>query len=210
MNEPSRTNIDSEIRRLLDLMPASGRMFTKIISKPQQSQIIDTPFPLPWNRENRTIYLNFDLWRRLSRPQRDLLLLRAVSWLIQIKWFKPDLYQGLTLASFLALATEIVQRDAVGMILAGGLITISLQQIWRSNRSAQTEIEADEAAIKVALRRGYLEAEAAKHLLDGIEVVAQLEGRSGLNFIELIRCQNLRAIANLSPVGVPNNIRENE
>ena len=36
-----------EIRRLLDVMPASGRMMTKIVSKPEQKQVIDAAFPLP-------------------------------------------------------------------------------------------------------------------------------------------------------------------
>ena len=39
---------DVEIRRLLELMPASGRMLTKIIDKPKQSKVIDYKFPRPW------------------------------------------------------------------------------------------------------------------------------------------------------------------
>ena len=69
-----------EIRRLLDLMPASGRMMTKIVSKPEQKQVIDAAFPLPLSQA-RPIYINFDLWRRLPKPQRDLLLLQRVCWL---------------------------------------------------------------------------------------------------------------------------------
>jgi hypothetical protein len=199
-------NIEREINRLLDIMPASGRMFTKIVSKPQQSQVIDAPFPLPWKRDNRLIYLNFDLWRRLSRPQRDLLLLRTVNNLIGIKWFKPDLYQGITLAGLVGLTVEVVQMDVVGMIVAGGLTATAASQIWRTNRSMQKELEADEAAIKVALRRGYTEVEAATHLVEAIEAVAKIERRRSLNFVELIRCQNLRAMANISPVGVPENL----
>lgn len=195
-------NLESEISRLLDLMPASGRMLTKIVSKPQQSKVIDTNFPMPWHRDSRPIYINFDRWRRLSEPQRDLLILRSVSSLIGIKWFKPDLYQGLTLAGLLGLTAEVVQVDAVGILIAGGLTAIATNQIWRSNRSPQKEIEADEEAIKVALRRGYSEREAARHLLEAIEAVAKLESRSSLNFTELMRSQNLKAIANLSPVGV--------
>ena len=71
-------NPEPEIRRLLDVMPASGRMLTKIVSRPQQSQVIDTPFPLPWSQE-RPIFINFDLWRRLSKPQRDLVILSKIS-----------------------------------------------------------------------------------------------------------------------------------
>ncbi|MGF1480236.1 MAG: DUF3318 domain-containing protein [Cyanophyceae cyanobacterium] len=197
----------SENTRLLDIMPASGRMFTKIVSKPQQAKVIDAPFPLPWNRERRSILINFDLWQRLPQPQQDLLILRAVSSVMQIKWFKPDIYQGITLAGVVGLATELVQRDAVGVAVAGGLSVIALSQIWRSNRSVQTQLTADEAAIKVATRRGYTEAEAASHLLAALESVAQLEGRS-FNFTELIRSQNLKVIANLSPVGVPESIRQ--
>jgi len=196
----------TEIRRLLDIMPASGRMRTKIVSKPEQAKVIDSPFPLPWNQE-RPIYINFDLWRRLSKPQRDLLLLRNVSWLTGVKWFKPDIYQGVVVAGVLGAMVELVQADAVGVVVAGGLTAIATTQIWRSSRSSQSELNADEAAIRVAQRRGYNETEAAQHLLSAIEAVAQIEGRPGLNFTELIRCQNLRAIAGLSPVSVPEKIK---
>ncbi|AFY78297.1 MAG: DUF3318 domain-containing protein [Hydrococcus sp. C42_A2020_068] len=203
-------SLESEISRLLDMMPASGRMLTKIVSKPQQSKVIDTPFPMPWNRDNRPIYINFDLWRRLSQSQRDLLILRAASILTGIKWFKPDVYQGITLAGLAGVAVELIQGDAVGMIVAGGLTAIAANQIWRSNRSIQRELDADEAAIKVALRRGYTEVEAARSLLSAIEAVAELEGRPSLNFTELIRCQNLRAIAKISPVSVPETVKNSD
>lgn len=189
-------NQNDEIRRLLDLMSASGRMHTKIISKPQQSQVIDTPFPLPWQGKTKSIYINFDLWQRLSRSQRDLILLRAVSWLIGIKWFQPNWYQGLTLVGLTGIVTEFTQGDAIGVIFAGGLTAIALQQIWSKNRSQEKEISADEAAIKIALRRGYNSAQAAKSLLEGIQLIAEIEGRSGLNFIELLRVQNLKIKAN--------------
>lgn len=46
----------AEIRRLLDVMPASARMLTKIVSKPQQAKVIDASFPLPWNQERPNQY----------------------------------------------------------------------------------------------------------------------------------------------------------
>lgn len=196
----------AEIRRLLDVMPASGRMMTKIVSKPEQTKVIDCPFPLPWNGE-RPIWINFDLWRRLARPQRDMLLLRTVSWLIGVKWFKPELYQGIVVAGLLAGTFQFSQGDGMGMLVSGGLSAIAGYQIWRNSRSTQSLLDADEAAIKVALRRGYEEAEAARNLLGAIEAVAQLEGRP-LDFTELIRSQNLRAYAGLSPVGVPDTIKQ--
>jgi hypothetical protein len=183
---------NNEIRRLLDLMSASGRMQTKIISKPQQSQVIDTPFPLPWKGKTKSIYINFDLWQNLSRPQRDLILLRAVSWLIGIKWLEINWYQGLTLVSLGGMTAEFLQGDALGVIIAGGLTAIALNQIWRKNRSQEKEIEADDNAVKIATRRGYDEAEATRALLDGIQLIAEIEGRSGLNFLELLRIQNLK------------------
>jgi predicted Zn-dependent protease len=103
---------------------------------------------------------------------------------------------------------ELVQGDAVGVVVATGLSAIASTQIWRSTRSSQSELDADAAGIKVAIRRGYTESEAAQHLLFAIEAVAQIEGRSGLNFTELIRSQNLRAIAGLSPVGVPDTVKQ--
>ncbi|WP_193193569.1 DUF3318 domain-containing protein [Nostoc sp. MG11] len=191
-----------EIRRLLDVMPASGRMTTKVVSKPEQSKVIQASFPLPWNRE-RPIYINFDLWRRLTKPQRDLLLLQMVSWLTGVKWFKPDVYQGVVLAGLLGGLVESTQSDVVGIAVAGGLSAIALTRIWRTNKSQESELNADAAAIRIGQRRGYSEVAAAAHLLSAIEAVAKIEGRSGLNFTELIRCQNLRAIAGLSPVGMP-------
>jgi Protein of unknown function (DUF3318) len=191
-----------EIRRLLDVMPASGRMNTKIISKPEQSKLIDAAFPLPWKQE-RPIYINFDLWRRLTKPQRDLLLLRTISWLSGVRWFKPDIYQGVVVAGILGGFVEILQGDAIGVVVSGGLSAIALTRIWRTNNSQESEIDADIAAIKVALRRGYSETEAAEHLLSAIETAAKIQGRSGLDFNELIRCQNLRAIAGFSQVGIP-------
>ncbi|MBV9388217.1 MAG: DUF3318 domain-containing protein [Chroococcidiopsidaceae cyanobacterium CP_BM_ER_R8_30] len=199
--------LTTEIRRLLDLMPASGRMMTKIVSKSEQAKVIDSPFPLPWNRE-RPVYINFDLWRRLPKQQRDLLLLSKVSWLVGVRWLKPDIYQGVAVAGSLGAVVELVQHDAVGVLVAGGLSAIALVRIWRTNHSSQLELTADEAAIQVAQRRGYNETEAAGYLLAAIESVARLEGRSGLSFTELIRSQNLRVIAGRSPVGVPQSIKD--
>jgi hypothetical protein len=200
-------NPEPEIRRLIELMPASGRMLTKIVSKPQQTAVIESPFPSPWSQE-RPIFINFDLWRRLPKPQRDLLLLRTVSWLVGIKWFKPDLYQGVVLAGMLGGIVELVQGDAVGVVVAMGLGALAATQILRSTRSTESQLDADTGAIKVATRRGYTQTEAAKHLLSAIESVAQIEGRSGLNFTELIRTQNLRALGGLSPVGVPDTVKQ--
>ena len=200
-------NPDPEMRRLRDLMPASGRMNTKIVSRPQQTRVIEAPFPLPWSGD-RSIYINFDLWRRLPKSQRDLLLLRTVSWLINVKWFKPDLYQGVVVAGLLGGMVELVQGDAVGVVVATGLSAIAGSQIWRGSRSSESELDADADGIKVALRRGYTETEAAQHLLAAIAGVAEIEGRPGLNFSELIRSQNLRAIAGISPVGVPDSVKQ--
>jgi hypothetical protein len=199
-------NPEPEIRRLLDIMPASGRMMSKIINKPQQSTVIECDFPLPWNRD-RPIYINFDLWRLLSKPQRDLLILRTVSFLGNFKWFKLDVYQGAALAGIVGTVVELWQSDPVGIAIAGGLTGLAMTRIWRDNRSSQVELDADETAIRVALRRGYSEAEAARHLLSAMEAVAQIEGRS-LDFNELIRCQNLKVISGISAVGVPDSVRK--
>jgi hypothetical protein len=200
-------NPEPEIRRLIELMPASGRMMTKIVSKPQQTTVIETTLPLPWSSE-RPININFDLWRRITKPQRDLLLLRTVCWLINIKWFKPDIYQAVVLAGVVGGLLQLTQGDAAGVMVATTLSGLAGTQIWRSTRSNEAELDADSNAIKVALRRGYTESEAAQYLLSGIEAVAEIEGRPSLKFTELIRCQNLKAIAGFSAVGVPDSIRQ--
>lgn len=189
---------EAEIRRLLDVMPASGRMKTKLVHKPEQRVVLDSPFPLPWMSE-RLIWLNLDLWGRLPRSQRDLLILRQVSWLTNIQWFRPSLYQGLVLAGAIGAVVQLWQGDATGTIAASGLSAIAARQIWRNNQSSERELEADTNAIQVALRRGYTESEATQHLLAGIEAVADLEGRN-LTFIELLRRQQLQLMASDSPV----------
>ena len=203
-------NLDSEISRLLDLMPATGRMLTKIVSRPQQSKVIDTPFPMPWERGLRPIFINFDLWKQLSRPERDLTLLRGVSVLTGVRWFKPDIYQGITLAGLVGLTAQIVQGDAVGIVVAGALTAIAGNRVWRTNRTLEREITADEEAIKVAIRRGYTQTEASRQLLNAIETIAKIEGRQSLSFTELIRSQNLKTMGNLSPVGVPDMVRQED
>ncbi|MDX2232372.1 MAG: DUF3318 domain-containing protein [Leptolyngbyaceae cyanobacterium bins.349] len=198
---------DQEIRRLMDVLPASGRMLTKLVSKPDQRVVIDCPFPKPWMTE-RPIWINFELLDHLALPERDLLVLRTVSWVMGVKWFRPDLYQGVVAVGVLGVVIEAVQADPMGIVAAGTLSAIAGTQIWRNNRSTQRELDADEAAIQVALRRGYSEPEAARHLLSAIAAVADLEKRRGLNFVELLRCQNLKAIAGLSSVTVPETIRQ--
>jgi len=195
-----------EILRLQDLMPASGRMLTKIASKPAQTAVIDTPFPVPWRRD-RPIYINFDYWKQLSRPQRDLLLLRTVCWLIDIKWFQPDVYQALVVAGLIGTGSELFQSDPVGIVVSGGLTALAAIQLWRKYRSNSLELAADESALKVAERRGYDRLEAARHLASAIEAVPAIEGRTAMSFGELVRVQNLRAIADLSAASVPEGMR---
>ncbi|CDM93713.1 MAG: DUF3318 domain-containing protein [Limnospira sp. PMC 1291.21] len=188
-------NPDTEIRHLLDLMPASGRMMARLIANPRQSTVIQCEFPLPW-KTTRPILINFDLWKQLSRPQRDLLLLRTVSWVTNVQWFKPDWNQGIVVAGIVGVGVQFMQQDAVGVLLAGGLAAIGVRRVWQANQRSEMELEADDIAIRVAARRGYEEAIAAAALAEAIEVVATIEGRRGLSFMELVRCQHLKAIAN--------------
>lgn len=195
-------NVEAELRRLTELMPASGRMWTQIEDCPLQREVITSPFPLPWMRD-RPVRINFALWREVPRPQRDLLLLRQTCWTVGVRWFEPSGYQAAAAAGVVAAGFEFAQADAVGVLVAGGLATLAGMQIWRRNLRTEREVEADRAALRVAERRGYPEPEAARHLLAALETVATLEGRSGLSFVELLRSQNLQAIAGLSPVGMP-------
>ncbi|MBD1913667.1 DUF3318 domain-containing protein [Leptolyngbya sp. FACHB-16] len=199
-------NPDTEMAHLIDLMPASGRMYCKLVSKPDQTQIIAASPPLPWDR-NRAIAINFDLWADLPQSQRDMLLLRTVVWATAARWFKVDWQRGLALVGALGSVVELVQGDAVGVVAAGALTGWAGWQIWKENQSSKQEIEADETAVQFALRRGYSEQDAARHLMGAIESVARIENRFPLNFVELLRVQNLRAIAGLSAVSIPDDLR---
>lgn len=199
-------NPDVEIPRLRELMPASGRMVAEIVSQPSQRQVILAPMPRPW-QSRYPVNINLQLWARLPEPQRDLAFLRQVCWLTAVRLLKPDLYQGLTVVGVAGALIELVQLDAVGALTAGGLGALAGVQAWRSSRGPRAELRADEAAVQVALRRGYSEADAARHLLASVESIAYVEGRSGLSFVELIRSQNLRTLAGLSAVPVPDELR---
>lgn len=193
-------NPEPEIRRLIELMPASGRMFCQIVDRPDQPQVIAAPLPLPW--QPKQIAINFELWRWLPKPQRDVLLLRAVCWLTAVQWFRPGMNQALIGLGGVGAIAELVQMDAIGAVVTGGIATFGGLQLWRSQRSPERELQADEAAIDMAQRRGYSRrTDVARHLLNGIESVARLEQRSNLSLTEVLRCQRLRAIAAVMPIG---------
>ncbi|HIK37266.1 MAG: DUF3318 domain-containing protein [Geminocystis sp.] len=187
-------NIEQEISRLQELMPASGRMFCKIFPK-SQKEVISTIFPLPWQTGRRPIYINFELWRQLSTPQRDLLFLRTVALCLGVKWFKWDIERAVALVALLGFVFQLSQQDVVGIVVSGILFTFAAKQIWQQNRSLAREIEADAEGVKIALRRGYNEREATSFLVQAIEKAAELEGRFGLSFVELMRIQNLKKAA---------------
>ena len=185
-------NTNAEITRLKDLMPASGRMKTRIAIEDRQSTVVETPFPRPWQRSH-VITINWGLWQELTVSQRDLLFLHQVCWLMSVKLVKPELYQGVAAVGLLGTIFELFQTDAVGIVAAGGLTAIAASQIWRSNTGNQAKLDADDTAIRVAQRRGYSERDAVRHLLEAIETVPLIEGRGGMSYPELLRAQQLKS-----------------
>ncbi len=199
---------DTEVGRLLDLLPASSRMKLRVIPQPQQVEVIAVPFPWPWRTE-WPVQINFQLWPQLTVSQRDLLFLRTDRWLRGIVWFRPGWSQGLMVAGSVAVAFQAVQADGVGVLVGAGLAGVALRQLLRNYRSPAYELQADEAAVALAQRRDYTETEAARALLEALEQQARLE-RRGLTFNELVRSQNLRVLAGLSTVTVPSSYRTPE
>lgn len=193
-------NTNAEVTRLKDLMPASGRMSIRILLDDRQSTVIQAPFPRPWKRSH-AIKINGALWQALSASQRDVLFLHYVSWLGSVKLLKPELYQGVAAVGLVGAVFELLQADAVGILAAGGLTAIAATQVWRRSTGTQAKLTADEAAIRIAQRRGYSERDAARHLLEAIELVPRIEGRGGMNYTELLRAQGLRAL--LGTVNAP-------
>jgi hypothetical protein len=191
-------NLSDEINRLLDLMPASGRMFTKLVSKPKQFAVIAANYPLPWV-ETHAITINFDQWKKLPQPQRDLLLLHQVCWVLILRKFQLDLFQGLTVVGVTGTLIEMARGEVAGMVVLGGLTVLAGVQAVRKRRKDETLLAADEDAVRVAQRRGYTEPAAAQALLEAIESVAKLENRP-MTVTDIVRSQALRAQAGLSPV----------
>ncbi|PZV11844.1 MAG: hypothetical protein DCF20_18825 [Pseudanabaena sp.] len=195
-------NINEEIARLRDLLPASWRMSTSIKSKPEQIEPVSSLQILPWQKGTQ-VNINFRLWRQLPEAQRDMLLLHEISWRQLTKWLQTGPYQGIAAAAFVGGVVEAVQGDVTGIAIAILLGTIGINQILRKAKSSQIQIQADNEALDIAKKRGYGEAEAARALLEAIHAAAKLIGRDTPEFTELIRCQNLRAIAGLSKTSVP-------
>jgi len=195
-------NINEEIARLRDLLPASWRMTTSIKSKPEQPELIASSQILPWAKGTQ-IEINFRLWRQLIEAERDLLVLREISWRQQTKWLQVGIYQGVGAMAIVGGVVETVQGDVTGIAIAILLGTIGINQILRGNKSSQIQVLADNEAIAVAQKRGYREDEAARALLEAIPAAAKLSGRDKPEFTELIRCQNLKAIAGLSKTTIP-------
>ncbi|MBD0268461.1 MAG: DUF3318 domain-containing protein [Cyanobacteria bacterium Co-bin8] len=193
---------NAEINRLRDLMPASGRMKTRLMLSESQPGLISADVPRPWN-QTHPVTLNLALWQQLTEPQRDLLFLRTICWVTAVNLLRPSWYQGLAATGIVGTLFELSQGDAVGVLTAAGLATLAGVQLWRTSRGVRVETAADEKAVEVAQRRGYTAAEAAQALLTAIETVPSIEGRSGLNAIDLIRCQNLRSLAGFSPAPLP-------
>ena len=189
-------NINEEIARLRDLLPASWRMSTSIKSKPEQPELIASSQILPWAKGTQ-IEINFRLWRQLIEAERDLLVLREIS------WRQVGIYQGVGAMAIVGGVVETVQGDVTGIAIAILLGTIGINQILRGNKSSQIQVLADNEAIAVAQKRGYREDEAARALLEAIPAAAKLSGRDKPEFTELIRCQNLKAIAGLSKTTIP-------
>ncbi len=193
-------NTNTEVTRLRDLMPASGRMRTRILLDDRLTTVIETPLPRPWQRSH-PIRINWLLWQDLALPERDLLFLQAVCWQTAVAWIKWEPYQGLLAMGVVGSVFEGMQGDGIGTMVGLGLGAIAATQVWRSRQGAESQIAADEAAIRVAQRRGYGEREALGYLLAALERVPALEGRLAMNYTELLRVQNLRVqLQNLSPV----------
>ena len=195
-------NINEEISRLRDLLPASWRMTTAI--KPQEEmELISSSQILPWQKGTQVL-INFRLWRQLPESYRDMLLLHEISWREQTRWVQLGVYHGVTALSVIGGIVETVEGDVTGIAIALLLGTIGINQILRSHKSSQMRVQADNEAIAVAQKRGYREIEAAKAMLEAIPAAAKVSGRSIPEFTELIRCQNLKAIAGISKSTIPN------
>lgn len=193
---------NAEINRLRELMPATGRMKTRLQLNDAQPRLIGAAVPRPW-QTTYPITLNLRLWEQLTQPQRDLLFLQTLCWVITVNLVKPDWYQGLAAVGLLGGLFELSRGDALGLVAAAGLTTFAGLRIWRTHQGIQADIAADEKAVQIAQRRGYTQAEAAQALLTALEAVPRIEGRSGLSATDLVRCQNLRTLVGLAAAPLP-------
>ncbi|MFN3926628.1 MAG: DUF3318 domain-containing protein [Pseudanabaenaceae cyanobacterium] len=194
-----------ETARLKDLLPASWRMRTTIKPSLVPYQVITSSALPPW-RNPLKVEINFALWSELALVERDLLFLREVSFDHQRNWLKFGVFQSLFILSLVGSLLQFNQGDLTGTAIALGLGSVSAWQVWRQTQGVAVQLSADWEAIQVAERRGYTQTTAAQALLASMARVAEIEGRTTPDFVELIRSQQLKVLAGLSDISIPSEV----
>ncbi len=183
----------TEIGRLRDLLPASLRPLLEIAPAPVSLE--GAPLKLrrrpPWNL-NGMIEIDFRRWSAIPQPQRDLLFLREAGWFDCRNWLQPGVYQIIALVGSVSIIGELAAHNAFAAVLASGVTSLAIRQLWQNMNGEATHLNADEFALKRAQFRGYDRQAAARHLLAALELVQRVDKT---DILIAMRVQRLQAIA---------------
>lgn len=186
-------NLQEEIQRLRDLLPASLRPLLTIEAMPYgaNDRLLRVKPRPPW-QPTGTLQIDFSRWANIPQPQRDLLFLREAGWFDSRNWLQPGLYQGLAVSGVLATVLELTLQNPLSVVLAGGVTGLAVRQIWSGMNSDTAHFDADEFALRRAQYRGYDRRSAARHLVLALENVQRVD-KSDVQIV--MRLQRLKAIA---------------
>ena len=185
----------AEILRLKELLPASGREKIEILpASLNQLEVIRGSRLLPWQRRLK-IYIKAYEWGQLTPNQRSSIFLHKVGYHSPALTRTLDFYAALIGLGGISMVVEGMQRDPVGITVAGGLGGLAIWQLVRDRASDRRLLAADSYAIDRLVLRGLPRIQAVEALGQALNIEARLEGRTGNELQDVLRYQNLKRLA---------------
>jgi hypothetical protein len=185
----------AEVERLLDLLPASQRSSVEISAAPErQLQVIRGQRPFLWRQKMRIFIKPYE-WKQFTPNQRASLFLHKVGYYGRAVSRQLDFYIAVSALGGLSLVFEALQQDPVGITVSGGLSGLALWQWRRDQTNDRRLLAADAYAVDRLVLRGMPRLQAVEALGQALHVEARLEGRSGNEFLDVLRYQNLKRLA---------------
>ncbi len=184
-----------EIARLQELLPASLRSVVQILTASErQVPVIRGERQFLWRRQIRLHIKPYE-WKQFTPNQRAGLFLHKVGYCSRTVSRQLDFYLALTGLGGLSLMFEALQKDPVGITVAGGLSGLALWQLRRDETNDRRLLAADAYAVDRLVLRGMPRLQAVEALGQALHVEARLEGRSGNDLLDVLRYQNLKRLA---------------
>jgi Protein of unknown function (DUF3318) len=168
----------TESRRLNELLPSELQAWVKIMAADGvRPKLIASEEA---GRDEVVILLDMLRWERLAEDQRNLLFWHEVS-RVQNDTVSRDGWEVAALAVGLGGAVgELWVQNGLLFMLAVGVCGVAGFQLWRrgtSKKDVRNLIEADQGAIRLAVRSGYALPTAYRSLGSALKILASEAGK---------------------------------